>query len=95
VGPHVERSILQNTVATLQALRVAVHRRACPASVHACAPPRVLPRMQRKGVMLVLHLLVLQTLPCRPWLVWQTLCGFRHVAFTLGLRSMALLARQV
>jgi hypothetical protein len=26
VGPHVERSILQNTVATLQALRVAVHR---------------------------------------------------------------------
>ena len=28
VGPHVERSILQNTLATLQGLRTAVHR--CP-----------------------------------------------------------------
>ena len=26
VGPHVERSILQNTLATLQGLRTAVHR---------------------------------------------------------------------
>ncbi len=62
--------------------------------------PVAFPRMQRKGVTLVLHLSVLQTLPCRPWLGLPTkglptLCGFRHVAFTSGLRGMALLAQQV
>lgn len=36
VGHHVERSILQNTVATLQALRTAVHRWARHFCLESC-----------------------------------------------------------
>ena len=36
VGHHVERSILQNTVATLQALRTAVHRWAWHSCLESC-----------------------------------------------------------